>query len=50
VESLALDLELFRLDDTIHFRKHRSLGQPSRELEANSAQHLLRKMLNLSGF
>jgi hypothetical protein len=36
VETLALYLELFCLDDTIHFRKRMSLGQPSCELKANS--------------
>jgi hypothetical protein len=40
VETLAFDLELFRLDDAIHFRKRRSLGQSACRMEANSAAYL----------
>jgi hypothetical protein len=37
VETLPFDLELFRLDDAIHFRNRRSLGQSAYRMEANSA-------------
>jgi len=37
VETLPFDLELFRLDDAVHFRKRRSLGQSAYRMEANSA-------------
>jgi hypothetical protein len=40
VETLPFDLELFRLDDAIHFRKRRSLGQSACRMEANSAAYL----------
>jgi hypothetical protein len=38
VETLPFDLELFRLDNAIHFRKRRSLGQLAYRMEANSAR------------
>src|SRR2546423_4203859 len=37
VETLPFDLEFFRLDDAVHFRKRRSLGQSAYRMEANSA-------------
>jgi hypothetical protein len=37
VKTLPFDLELFRFDDAIHFRKRRSLGQSAYRMEANSA-------------
>src|SRR4051794_39698428 len=37
VETLPFDLKLFRLDDAVHFRKRRSLGQSAYRMEANSA-------------
>src|ERR1700755_2547489 len=37
VKTLPFDLELFRLDNAVHFRKRRSLGQSAYRMEANSA-------------
>jgi hypothetical protein len=36
VKTLPFDLEFFRLDNAIHFRKRRSVGQSAYRMEANS--------------
>jgi hypothetical protein len=37
VKTLPFYLEFFRLDNAVHFRKRRSLGQSAYRMEANSA-------------
>ena len=50
VETLPFDLELFRLDDAIHFRKRRSLGQSAYRMEANSAALAVAPIYHRRGF
>lgn len=50
VETLALYLELFCLDDTIHFSKTDESRTAVLRIESKFSRHLLRKTLNWSGF
>ena len=50
VESLPLDLELFCLDDAIHFQETSQSRAGVDKMGSKFSRHLLRKMLNLSGF
>ena len=50
VKTLSLDLELFRFDDAIHFRKTDDSRASTPANGSKFSRHLLRKTLNWSGF
>ena len=50
VKTFPLDLELFCLDNAIHFRKTDESRTETTQIGSKFSRHLLRKTLNLSGF